>query len=302
MSMEGKIDKNMIKSMTGFGRREASVQGSTISVEIRSVNHRFREVVIRLPKGKVELEEELKGLVAKVCSRGRIEVSIIYSGGKELSKTLALDRAMVRQYHKALQELQRDLKLGGTIDVSLLGSFREIFSVGEQTLNSQVFDRMVKRLVAGAADDLDRMRRREGKNLQVDIVKRVQMIKKTQGFIRRRLPLVTKGYYDRMTARLKELLGQNGFDEQRLRQELAIFADRCDITEELMRLDSHCQQFDSLVKGKEPVGRQLDFLLQEMGREVNTIGSKGNDIEISKFVVQLKGELEKIREQVQNVE
>lgn len=292
----------MIKSMTGFGKREALVKGSTISVEIRSVNHRFREIVMRFSKGKVELEEELKGLVSRVCRRGRIEVSIIFGGGKELSKTLTLDRAAARQYHQVLQEMQRDLKLDGAIDVSLLGSFREIFSVGEQALDSHVVSRVVKRLVSGAVDDLDRMRRCEGRILQADMGKRVQMIKQAQGRIRRRLPLVTKGHYDRMTARVKELLGENGLDDQRLRHELALFADRCDITEELTRLDSHCQQFDALMKGKEPVGRQLDFLLQEMGREVNTIGSKGNDAEISKSVVQLKGELEKIREQVQNVE
>ena len=169
-------------------------------------------------------------------------------------------------------------------------------------VDSQAVDRTVKRLVSGAVEVLDRMRRREGKALQADMMKRVQVVRRIQGHIRRRLPMVTKGYYDRMKDRIKDLLGEGSLDDQRLRQELAIFADRCDITEELTRLDSHCRQFDVMVKGKEPVGRQLDFLLQEMGREVNTIGSKANDAEISKSVVQLKGELEKIREQVQNVE
>jgi len=292
----------MIKSMTGFGKREGAVQGMTISVEIRSVNHRFREIVMRLPKGKNELEEDLKNLVAKQCTRGRIEVSVVAGGGNESTKTLRLDRNMARQYHQVLLDLQRDFKLGGHIDVAFLGSFREIFTVGEPLIDPQVFNRVVKRLLSGAVEDLDRMRRREGKALQADMVKRVQVIKRLQAHIRRRLPLVTKGYYDRMKARVKDVLGSGGVDEQRLSQELAIFADRCDITEELIRLNSHCQQFDGLVKVKDPVGRQIDFLLQEMGREVNTIGSKANDAEISKFVVQLKGELEKIREQVQNVE
>lgn len=292
----------MIKSMTGFGKREATVQGMTISVEIRSVNHRFREIVMRLPKGKNELEEDLKNVVAKQCTRGRIEVSVVSGGGKESPKILKLDRHMARQYHQVLKDMQRDLKLGGSIDVSFLGSFREIFTVGEQVVDSQAFNRTVKRLLSGAVEDLDRMRRREGKALQADMVKRVQVIKQAQRHIRRRLPLVTKGYYDRVKARVKDVLSVGTLDDQRLRQELAIFADRCDITEELIRLDSHCQQFDGLLKAKEPVGRQIDFLLQEMGREVNTIGSKANDAEISKFVVQLKGELEKIREQVQNVE
>jgi uncharacterized protein (TIGR00255 family) len=134
------------------------------------------------------------------------------------------------------------------------------------------------------------------------MMKRIQVVQQVQGHIRRRLPKVTKGYYDRMKVRIKDVLGNGAVDDQRLRQELAMFADRCDITEELTRLDSHGQQFDAMVKSKEPVGRQLDFLLQEMGREVNTIGSKANDADISKSVVQLKAELEKIREQVQNVE
>ncbi|MDT7042045.1 YicC/YloC family endoribonuclease [Candidatus Nitronereus thalassa] len=292
----------MMKSMTGFGKRESTVQGVSISAEIRSVNHRFREIMMRLPKGKNELEEELKQVIAQQCSRGRIEVSVAYVGGKESSKTLKLDRTLARQYHQVLQELQRELKLGGSIDVSFLGSFREIFSVGEPTVDSQAFDRAVKRLVVGAVEDLDRMRRREGKALQSDMVKRVQVVRQVQGQIRRRLPKVTKDYYDRMKDRLNGLIGDSALDDTRLKQELAIFADRCDVTEELIRLDSHCQQFDALVKAKDPVGRQLDFLLQEMGREVNTIGSKANDAEISKCVVQLKGELEKVREQVQNVE
>ena len=292
----------MMKSMTGFGKRESTVQGVSISAEIRSVNHRFREIMMRLPKGKNELEEELKQVIAQQCSRGRIEVSVAYGGGKESPKTLKLDRPLARQYHQILKELQRDLKLGGSIDVSFLGSFREIFSVGETAVDAQGFDRAVKRLVAGAVEDLDRMRRREGKALQGDMVKRVQVVRQVLEQIRRRLPQVTKGYYDRMKDRLKGLLDESALDDSRLQQELAMFADRCDVTEELIRLDSHCQQFDVLVKAKEPVGRQLDFLLQEMGREVNTIGSKANDAEISKYVVQLKGELEKIREQVQNVE
>lgn len=300
--MEGKDRAIMITSMTGFGKREATVQGMTISAEIRSVNHRFREIVMRLPKGKAELEEELKAVVGKQCSRGRIEVSVVFGGGGEASKTLKLDRQMARQYHQVLRNMQRDLKLGGTVDVSLLGSFREIFTVGEQTVDPKAVNRVVKRLVSGAVDDLDRMRRREGKALQTDMMKRVKVVQLVQGHIRRRLPKVTKGYYDRMKVRIKKVLGDGALDDQRFRQELAMFADRCDITEELTRLDSHCQQFDAMVKSKEPVGRQIDFLLQEMGREVNTIGSKANDADISKSVVQLKAELEKIREQVQNVE
>ena len=292
----------MMHSMTGFGKREATVQGMTIATEIRSVNHRFREIVIRLPKGKVTLEEGLKTLVAKQCHRGRIEISVVYGVGKTPPKTLKLDRDMIRQYHHALEAMQQDLALGGQIDVALLGSFREVFTVVEPTIASQVVDRTVTRIVAGAVGDLKQMRQREGKALQAEIMKRVQVVRQIQHHIRRRVPIVIKRHHDRMNARVKALLSKVSLDDQRLRQEVALFADRCDITEELTRLESHCQQFRAIVKKKVPIGRQLDFLLQEMGREVNTIGSKANDADISKSVVQLKGELEKIREQVQNVE
>jgi len=157
-------------------------------------------------------------------------------------------------------------------------------------------------LVAGAVRDMEKMRHREGRTLLRDIRYRLGEVRRAHGLIQRRLPQVVRGYFQRMKARVEQLVGKEPFDESRLNQELAMFADRCDITEELTRLESHVSQFETMARGSEPVGRKLDFLLQEMGREVNTIGSKANDAEISNYVVQVKSELEKIREQVQNVE
>ena len=292
----------MLKSMTGFGKREGTCHGLAVDVEVRSVNHRFREIVIRVPKGGFEWEEELKGLVARKCRRGRIELVVAYGRGNERGKHVTLDRSLARHYYQALETLQRDFRLGGQIDIDLLASFREIFRVAETPLDDKHMSRVVKRLASGALADLDLMRSKEGKALQVDLANRLKVVREIHRSIQRRLPLVVKGFQERMRARVQALVGSTHDQETRLNQELALFADRCDVTEELIRFQSHGTQFEEMIKKRKPVGRQVDFLLQEMGREVNTIGSKANDAEISKHVIQLKSELEKIREQVQNVE
>ena len=292
----------MLKSMTGFGKREGTVHGLAVTVEIRSVNHRFREIVVRVPKGGLEWEEELKALVAGKCRRGRIELLVAYGKGNERGKHVTLDRPLARHYYRVLEDLRRDFRLGGQIDVELLSSFREIFRVAETPIDDKHVSRVVKRLASGALTDLDRMRSKEGKALQVDIAKRLKAVRAIHRSIQRRLPLVVKGLQARMQARVQALVGSTSEQDARIDKELALFADRCDVTEELIRFQSHGRQFEEMIKEREPVGRQLDFLLQEMGREVNTIGSKANDADISRHVVQLKSELEKIREQVQNVE
>ncbi len=290
----------MLKSMTGFGKREGTSHGLAVAVEVRSVNHRFREIVLRVPKGGFEWEEELKELVARTCRRGRIELVAVYGKGHERGKHVTLDRPLARQYHRALKDLQRDFRLEGEIDVELLASFRDIFHVAEIPVDDKHLHRVVKRLTTGALADLDRMRFKEGKALQVDITERLKAMRGVHRAIERRLPLVVEGLQERLQSRVHALSG--GEQDTWLNKELALVADRYDVTEELTRFRSHGVQFEEMLKKREPVGRQLDFLLQEMGREVNTIGSKANDAEIAKHVIQLKSELEKIREQVQNVE
>ena len=286
----------MLKSMTGFGKREGTSHGLAVAVEVRSVNHRFREIVLRVPRGGFEWEEELKELVARTCRRGRIELVVVYGKDHERGKHVTLDRPLARHYYRALKDLQREFRLGGQIDVELLASFRDIFRVAEIPID----DKHLKLLTSGALADLDRMRSKEGKALQVDIAKRLKLIREMHRSIERRLPRVVKGLLERLRLRVPALAGSE--QEPWLNKELALVADRCDVTEELTRFRSHGVQFEEMLKKREPIGRQLDFLLQEMGREVNTIGSKANDAEIAKHVIQLKSELEKIREQVQNVE
>lgn len=292
----------MIKSMTGFGKMETFWQGTPISVEVRSVNHRYREVVVRLPKAYVGLEEHIKQLVCSRCSRGRLDVTLTIGTGKGQANAVSWDRSLARRYYRILQDIQREFQIDQKVDVSLLASFRDIFSVKEGIGPDKKCEAVMKRLMLGALDHLDRMRRREGKVLLTDISNRVKSQARIFRNIQLRLPKVVEGYYQRMKERIQLLSGSHGVDQARLAQELAIFADRCDVTEEMIRSQSHLNQFTSLLKKREPVGRQLDFLLQEMGREINTIGSKANDAEISSCVVQLKSGLEKIREQVQNVE
>lgn len=290
----------MLKSMTGFGKREGASHGLAVAVEVRSVNHRFREIVLRVPKGGFEWEEELKAQVARKCRRGRIELVVVYGKSQERDKRVTLDRPLARHYYRALKDLQREFRLGGNIDVELLASFRDIFRIAETPIDDKHLNRVVKRLTSGALADLDRMRSKEGKALQVDIAERLKAMREIHRSVERRLPLAVKGLQERLRSRVDALAG--GEQETWLNKELALVADRCDVTEELIRFRSHGAQFEEMLKKREPVGRQLDFLLQEMGREVNTIGSKANDAEIAKQVIQLKSELEKIREQVQNVE
>jgi uncharacterized protein (TIGR00255 family) len=292
----------MIRSMTGYGRREAVWGEGSLVAELRSVNHRFFEVVMRLPKMLSASEDELKKLIQRRCARGRIEATVSLSGGREGERTLSLDRSLARQYHRVLRDLRRDLRLKGEVDLALLAGFREIVSVSERPVEDRRLRRLVARLVAGALSDLEAMRRREGATLARDTRDRLRAIREDLARIRARAPLVTREYFDRMKARVEKLLPPSTTDLTRLHQELALYADRCDFTEELTRLGSHLAQCDAALKSREPVGRRLDFLLQEMGREVNTLGSKANDADISTQVVRIKSELEKIREQVQNIE
>ncbi len=293
----------MMKSMTGYGRREGTWKGGAVTLELRAVNHRYCEMVVRLPKMLSSLEDGIKRAVLRRILRGRVEASVALQGQPEGVKTLSLDRPLAKQYYRAFRELQRQLGVPGAVDLAMLAGSRELITVTERPLGEdRQLTRTVLRLVGGALSDLEAMRRREGAALARDIKKRLRIIAAARAQIERRMPVVVREYFSRMKARVEKLVGEGKADDTRLNHELASYADRCDVTEELTRIRSHLAQFDLAFKSREPVGRMLDFLLQEMGREVNTLGSKANDAEISLSVVRMKGELEKIREQVQNIE
>ncbi|MCS6897056.1 MAG: YicC family protein [Nitrospira sp.] len=292
----------MITSMTGFGRRQAAWGDGNVTVEARSVNHRFLEVVVRLPKSMGVLEDRLKKTVQDHCARGRIELTVSILGGRGKTRSLHLDVEMAKQYHDALRSLQQRFKLGGSIDIGLVAGFRDIFVLSDQPADDPQLAKLVERLGGQAIKDLIKMRKKEGLILARDLLGRLKTLDELTGLIAERAPVVPHEAAVRMRERIQRLLNGEVPDTQRLHQELAVYADRSDITEELVRLNAHMVQFRQMINDDRPAGKPLDFLIQEMGREVNTIGSKAGDLTITKAVVQMKAELERLREQVQNVE
>jgi len=292
----------MIRSMTGFGRKQAAWQDGSVTVEVRSVNHRFLEVACRLPRALTALEDVFKKAVQQRCFRGRIDMSVTIQGGKGRAGTINLDHALAKQYHQALRVLKNTLKLTGSIDVALIAGLRDVISVSDQPPDDPKLAKLVQQLATEALDDLQAMRKKEGIALAKDMKGRIQTMRDHRSAVASRSPKLVEETFLRMKQRIEKLLGTEPPDIPRLHQELALYADRGDITEEIVRLDSHMIQFEQQLNRAESVGKTLDFLLQEMGREVNTIGSKANDAEIAGHVIHMKAELERMREQVQNVE
>ena len=292
----------MIRSMTGYGRRQAPGAGGTVTVEARSVNHRFCEIAMRLPKGMASLEDGLKELIQRHCARGRIDLTVSLTGGRDTRTTVSLDRQLAKQYHKLLDQLRREFRLAGQIDLALLAGLRDLIVVSEQPVADKSLHSLIKRLATGALIDLDRMRLREGKALTAHLNGMLNDIESELEQVATRIPQAVQEHHVRMKGRIEKLLEPGRADPGRLEQELAVFADRSDVSEEQARLQSHLRQFRETMKSPDPIGKTLDFLLQEMGRETNTIGSKANDARIASHVVRIKGELEKLREQVLNIQ
>lgn len=292
----------MISSMTGFGRKQAPWHDGSVTVEIRSVNHRFLEVACRLPRSLAHLEEPFKKAVQQVCLRGRVDVTVSVQGGKGRAQAVIVDQSLAKQYHQGIRRLKTSLKLSGSIDVALIAGLRDVVALADQPAEDPALAKLVQKLATQAFHDLGRMRKREGEALAKDMRGRLDTIRGHREAVAARTPHLVREMFAKMKERIEKLLDGEIPDIARLHQELAVFADRGDITEEMVRLDSHMLQFEHTLNRSESVGKTLDFLLQEMGREVNTMGSKANDAEIAGHVVHMKTELERIREQVQNVE
>lgn len=294
----------MIKSMTGFGRGEFSDGKRNITAEIKTVNHRYADISIKMPKRYSFAEEKLKSLIRKNVKRGKAEVSIIVESLTEDDMLIKLNTLAADQYMKNLQVLKNTYELAGDIDIRLLASMPDVIKAIPDVADEDEVLAVMQKAVSLAAENLDDMRRAEGEKLAQDLLMRGELIRSIVSKIDERAPMVVKDYTDKMYARIKELL-EDGVDipEERILVEAAVFADKSNITEELVRLDSHMKQLaDILTNSTEPVGKKLDFLVQEMNREANTIGSKANDLEITSLMLETKSEIEKIREQVQNIE
>lgn len=292
----------MIRSMTGFGRGDCQEDGKEFQVEIKTVNHRYSDVFIKMPRQIGFLEEKVRDLVAKAISRGKIDVYITYNNFGSDSKSVMLDESLARTYITAVEALRDKFGLRDDISVSLISKYPDVLKVEQTEEDEDKIWLMLKTAVENALSSLIAMREIEGEGLKTDITARALYMEKILREIAVRAPEVVKEYKLKLDTRIKDLLDQQSIDENRLAMETVIFADRCSIDEELVRLGSHVNQLKDALGSQQPIGRKLDFLIQEMNREINTIGSKANDLAITRNVVEIKSEIEKMREQVQNIE
>lgn len=292
----------MVKSMTGFGRGQYQENGKKVNIEIKTVNHRYTDVFVKYPRMLAFLEDKVRDLMSKNISRGKIDVFISYEDFGEDSKLVVVDDALAAAYLSALNKMGSKFDLRDDVTVSTLSKFPDVLRVEKAEEDEGELLRIVTAAVQNALEALLAMRTVEGAALKTSLLEKLENILNILDQIEKRAPLVVKDYMDRLNNRLKDLLEQQVVDENRIATEVAIFADRCSIDEEIVRLKSHITQFKETLELEIPVGRKLDFIVQEMNREINTIGSKANDINITKCVVEIKSEIEKVREQVQNIE
>lgn len=293
----------MPKSMTGYGKGEAASDQGRFTVEIRSVNHRYGEISVRMPRAFLALESEVRKQVAAFLKRGKIDVTVLWEETVSSDALLQADLMLARAYHQTFSRIQSELGIAGEIPLSLIISQKGVLREGHaETEMSESRTVQLSDAVRQAVTAIDGMRLKEGQALSADLAARRNQLALWSSRIQERTPLTIDEYRQKLNTRLTQLLDGVSLDEQRLAQEVALMADRCDITEELVRLESHFAQFDEALALEEPIGRKLDFLMQEMNREVNTIGSKSSDSEITSLVISIKSEMEKMREQVQNIE
>jgi uncharacterized protein (TIGR00255 family) len=292
----------MIKSMTGFGSHQVSDFGYQVNCEVRGVNHRYFDINIRMSRRYNILEDRLKEEVKKYVSRGRIEITINIEKTGDIERTIKVDKGLVMAYYNSLKDLAEKLNISPNIKVIDLFKLPEAFSLEDVKEDIDALWTIVQKAVSGAMVGFTEMRAREGANLANDISKRSNMVLSMVERLEKRSPVVSMEYREKLRNRLSEYIPGEMVDEQRIIQEVAIFTDKASVTEELVRLRSHLNQLDYLLKSDDTVGRKCDFLVQEMFREINTIGSKSNDLEMNQTVVEVKSELEKIREQLQNIE
>ena len=294
----------MIKSMTGYGKAEAVLAGRKFLIEMKSVNHRFLEISLRMPGMLLPLEGEIKKRIGEQFSRGRIEATLRVDGdgNAENEGRFTLNLPLVRNYHALLGQLKEEFHLGDEVTLAMMAGFRDAFIPAETIQDPATLWEGLSKILADAIRTLTEMREKEGESLKRDLTGRLDRIAGFLEGIAGRAPQVVLDYQKRLTDRVRELTGGMVIDEARLLQEVAIMAEKSDITEEVVRFRSHIGQFADLLAGADAAGRKIDFLIQEMGREINTIGSKSGNAEISRSVIEIKSELAKLREQVQNIE
>ncbi len=292
----------MIRSMTGYGHAKVATDGIIVAFEIKSVNHRFFECSTRLPRNYGFLDEKLKTFLKSRVSRGKLECFVQVEAEDRENVLVTLNKSLVKGYMDAFEELKNQFGVKNDITASTLFASNEVFTVHKQAEDEEKILLAVYAAAQQAVEKFVEMREAEGAKLQEDIQSHIVEITRNLTFVEARSPETVKEYYTKILARIEELIQDAKVDEQRIVNEAAIFADKVAIDEETVRLRSHLAQLDELFNAQEPIGRKMDFLVQEINREANTIGSKSQDVEIARCVVNIKSEIEKIREQVQNIE
>ncbi len=292
----------MLRSMTGFGRERAAFEEREILVEIRSVNHRFYEFTARTPRAYGYLDEKLKSLLGGKITRGKVEVSVYIYNKEGVNADITVNKEIAHGYLDALRAAAPELEVEDDLKLSDIMRLPDLFTVVKTQENEEQVWEQVKQTAESALEKFVEMREVEGVKMHDDIASRLGFIEQMVKSVEERSPKVNDLYREKLYAKLTELLKDRNIDDSRVLTEAAIFSEKTAVDEETVRLHSHIAQFRTLINSSEPVGRKLDFLVQEMNREVNTTGSKCSDLEITKTVVDLKSEIEKIREQIQNVE
>lgn len=291
----------MIKSMTGFGRGKYENEGRTYTVEIKSVNHKYSDINVRLPRFLNNVEDKIRKRVAEVISRGKIDIFVSFENYSNKGTTIRINKDLAKEYIKELKSLADEADLRFDLNVIDVSKFPEILKLEDED-NDELIGQEVMIALDDALEKFVSMREVEGQKLVEDIERRIYLIQEKVNEVTKFSSSLVEEYMARLQTRVNELLAPGVVDEARLMQEIVIFSDKSSIEEELTRLKSHISQFLELIKQSSPIGKKIDFLIQEINREVNTIGSKANSLDITNKVIEIKTEVENIREQIQNIE
>lgn len=292
----------MIRSMTGYGRHQAVVNGWDVTVELKSVNHRYFEYSSRLPRTCGFLDDKLKSYLQQEIARGKVDVYVSLDAVEQADSVVEVNTALAEAYREALDNLANGLVVRNDVSVMSLARFPDVLTVRKSEANEQEIWSAVQQVAEIALGKFVAMRELEGVRMREDVLSRRETLLQAVSMVEERSPQTVREHMEKVEARMRELLGTATVDEQRLLTEAAIFADKIATAEETVRLRSHLDQLQTLVNSDEPIGRKLDFLVQEINRETNTIGSKATDLQLAQVVVDMKAEIEKIREQIQNIE
>ena len=292
----------MIKSMTGFGAGDAETADFKVHIEVKAVNQRFLETNYHMPYSMNMFENQLTKKIKEYASRGKLDINIRFQDLRDKAVTVKVDKGLVAAYGQALQEISSQLELSAPVTAAQIASYPDVLKLNEENADLEAAQPVLMQAMEQALESFVAMREAEGQNIQRDLLARIGTLENFVGELEKLAPEIVAAYRQRLENLLREYLAKEDIEESRIIQEVALFTDKVNYTEETVRLRSHFDQFRKIITAGEPVGRKLDFLIQEMNREINTVASKANSAGAAQFVVDVKSEIEKIREQIQNIE